>query len=52
MEEKYDLNKMLAEIDADDGVGQAEKKTARMTQEEIRKMLMQKKNEKKERKES
>jgi hypothetical protein len=45
MPEKYDLNKMLAEIEEDEAVDKADKGT-KLSQEDIRKLVMEKRNKK------
>jgi hypothetical protein len=45
MPEKYDLNKMLAEIEEDKAVDRVDKST-KLSQEDIRKLVMEKRNKK------
>ena len=46
MFEKYDLKKMLAEIEEDEGIG-SDSEEAKVSQDEIKKLLAQKRKDKK-----
>lgn len=47
MREKFDLNHMLKEIEEDSGIQVVKKKNTKMSQEDIKKLLLKKRKESK-----